>query len=680
MKKVILLLVISILFASFASARIILTEPNDNYNLGDRLYISLTTLPSFVSGNFEINLICKSTSINLYRIPAEPSFSVGVEQKITTFVTLTPILMSSNLGNCNIIASMGDEQTSSKTFIISDAINVQAKLDKQNYNPGERITYNLTAIKANNQPLDGFLEVSGAQSFSRAVSKGQSIDSFTMPPNADSGDYVLTFSVYDRGINNSIMNKGNHTTSFKINQVPTSILADSPETATPGSSFNFTLDLFDQAGKNMTDKLDVEVYSSDSKTKKTLTLNSGTSNSIDFETNATAGKWTLYASLGKITTQKEFTMQEVSMIDMAVLDSGELLVKNIGNTLYNQSINVTIGNSTQEVSLNLQIGESKTFYLKAPDGEYTVKVGDQEKRLLLTGNAIAVDDSGQGILSKYSFISYFLIAILLAGGVIFTMRKVSKRTVYTEDPYPATKISTFSQKTSTPEVKSEPAKVKIVPNTSRPMIMPGSNVNSGKFMDVRKSNVGDAEGSLVLKGQKVNSSIIVIKLNTRFGGAAKQQLEKIMTMARERKAVVDWRDNHIIIILSPLITRVMESEPAAARLGLDILNELNDYNRKFNDKIGFGVGLNSGDLISAIEDGKLKYTSIGNTILLTKRIADIANGRLLISDNMRNKIARDIRGEKTGEIGGIAVWSIVSLQDREANKAKLDDLLKRMGH
>ena len=41
---------------------------------------------------------------------------------------------------------------------------------------------------------------------------------------------------------------------------------------------------------------------------------------------------------------------------------------------------------------------------------------------------------------------------------------------------------------------------------------------------------------------------------------------------------------------------------------------MKEHNKKFSDKIDFGIGINSGEIINKMEDGKLKFTALGNFI------------------------------------------------------------------
>ena len=90
------------------------------------------------------------------------------------------------------------------------------------------------------------------------------------------------------------------------------------------------------------------------------------------------------------------------------------------------------------------------------------------------------------------------------------------------------------------------------------------------------------------------------------------------------------------------------------------------------------MGIHSGDMISSKDKGKLKYTSIGNTVSLAKRISNLGEGKLFVSGDIRKKMVRDLKVVKDKEIGKIQIYEVKDIRNREADKAKLKDLLKRM--
>lgn len=653
MKKSILfvlgLVLLSLVMLNFVDAKISISEPLDIYSFGDKLYVSVDVVPSSLSGNFEIDLICNEEEINIYRIPAESSFVLSEEQTISTYLTL-----SKNYGNisgsCRLEASLGGDITNSKTFQISDIILVNARFDKQSYDPAQTITLLVDAVKSNGHLLNGFMEVSGAVDFSKAVEGGVGKEQFAMPDTIEAGEYKLDILVYDRGNNNEVYNRGNTSIIFNINQIPTYIQTSlSDLEVIPGDEFSVGAELFDQSGITMGGTIYVNVVSPKG-ISEDFSLNSGEIINIDFPYNATPGTWNIYSFSEEINDVREFEVLPIQKAEFDFLDS-ILIVRNIGNAVYNKTIEINIGEDVKELVLNIQPGEERRFNLKAPNGEYEVLVSDGDsnvqRNLLLTGNAISISDlKGIGVLSKYPIIWLFIIFILVAVAVVVFFKFRHKE---------------FRLKD----------KIKAMNFLKKKDNMVDTSEDKGK---------GNAEQSLVLKGDKENASIICLKINglKQLGSNAKEKLKAVLKIAKDNRGMINVKDDYILIIFTPLVTKTFKNEISATKTGEKLRKELSEYNKKSVEKIDFGLGVNSGILINSIENGKLKYTSVGSSVLISKRLADVSKGKLLVSDSIKNKLARDIQVEKIGNLGDKPYYGVQKVSDREANQDRLRVILDRM--
>ena len=105
-KKLVVFAFAFLMMFSFACAKISISTPDELYNLGDKLYVTVTIIPSVVSGNFEIVLNCANQSAVIYKVPSEASFSLNKEQMISTYISLTNEYIGNLSGNCYLISSM----------------------------------------------------------------------------------------------------------------------------------------------------------------------------------------------------------------------------------------------------------------------------------------------------------------------------------------------------------------------------------------------------------------------------------------------------------------------------------------------------------------------------------------------------------------------------------------------
>lgn len=647
---------------SFTAAKISIADVNEVYSLGDIIYVTVVTTPTTLSGFFEIDLVCGSNSSTLYKVPAKASFSIGEEQTVTTNIVLIPSYIEGLLGECHIITLIGNERVATKSFTISKDITLTASLDKASYSPEEKIILNIEARKTNGNLLEGFLEVSGATYITSPISKGQLTETFLMPKETEAKDYQISIFVHDKDEEGTILNNKNTTLSFEIVQVPKNLELSLTETkAIPGEYFEFGLDLYDQTEKEMAGTISTTIYSPDG--EEQITTPSGEIASIEFPTNAVPGDYALVSKFEELEIKKEFTMQELQKVEFDFLGS-ILSVKNIGNVAYTKPLEITIGGEIRTLNVNIPVGQEEKFNLRAPEGNYEVSVSDGDSSIQniipLTGKAISIDDiKGQNIFSKYPLVLVFITILILLIAVVIYFKFMTKRNGFR-----------FRRKLSFPFSRKlkEPKDLKI------------ENISEEKVIDATKPEKGMAESNLVLKGEKSKSAIISIRIDNQenLTSETKNKLSQILELARERKGMVEIKGNHIIIVFSPLVTRTFKNELSAAKLGLDIHKRLKDHNKKFKDKIGFNIGINTGDLIASLENKKLKYTGMGNTTSLAKKISDNGYGKLLVSENVRKQLLRDLRTKKAGLIGKSQIYEVESITDTASNKEKLKEILKRM--
>ena len=267
MKRLVFLVGI-LMFASFVFADISISELNEVYSLGDRLYIDLGGLRGSSTGNLDINLVCDNLSINMVRIPAR-AFAMDEDQtysipyKVLDWEDLGILDLDSIVGDCQVVVKMGSEASSSKVFEVSNKVDVGVSLDKAAYNPGDTVVVNINSVKANGDSLNGFVQGVNGSSFSEEVVDGVAEASFNIGATTEAGVYLVKANVYDVG-EFGTMNEGSGSASYTVNQVPTSlVLSLSDENVVPGSDFSIGLEVFDQSGVTMNGNVLVRIVSPD---------------------------------------------------------------------------------------------------------------------------------------------------------------------------------------------------------------------------------------------------------------------------------------------------------------------------------------------------------------------------------------------------------------------------------
>ncbi len=695
MKKELTFIMVIMFMSSPVFAGMVISEPKSLYNLGDKIEFRIDNIRGVSTGNFNVNLVCSNSSINLIKIPAT-SFSDEDEAsyEFAKELRLSDLEIGSYdqvVGGCQVTSSIGTDSISTSSFQITrDVVVSNIFTNQTTFNPNDQITLKIKATKANGAPLSGMIVGSNATTFNTPIEKGELVYSFFMSPTSEPGSYNLVLEAYDSEGEDKL-NKGGTVVVFSIRQIPTSIIISLENTeATPGQDFSVGAEVVDQSGKRIEGIVDLTLLSPDGKETKHPVF-SGEIKSISFVKNATPGTWAVYTVIEGLEELREFQVLENPEIDFEIIDS-VLIVKNIGNAIYNNSIAVKIGEETLNLDLNIEPGEIRKFVLKAPNGEYEIIVGDGQKefssRVLLTGNAVSISDfRNVGIFKSYSIIWIFIIIILGGVGIVLFIRYKKTKTLGPGTGSLGEGGRGIINKILHPKISS-----KLKSGVSNSIHFTNKSPSSQSFdeknykdddkslLDLTSKKIGSAESSLVLKGEKYPSSIITLKIKnfSTLNKNSKDNLKRIVESTKDSKGLINWMGEYILVIFSPVVTKTYKNEILAVKCGFGLFKKLHEHNKKFSDKIEFNIGINSGDLIASKEQGKLKYTSIGNTISFSKRMADSSAGKILVSDNIRKKLLRDIKVTKAGAIGENNLYEVSTMKDREANEAKLKELLKRM--
>lgn len=660
-KRAYLVFIALLFLATLASATIEISGPLDKYNFGDKIYTTISINPSEVSGSFEINLVCEESSVNIYRIaPASSAFSAGYNQKINHIVDLSKEFIGNLTGDCSIVVSLGKEVVSSNHFLLSSEIDTKVTSDKYMYKPGETLSLKIEAKKANGNMLNGFVEISGDYTSNDVVSNGILIKNIELSSDKAPGKYQLFITAYDEKIGENFSNSGNTSIIYAVDQVPTSIgLSSLSENATPGTTYEFVAELLDQTNSPIDRELSLFLVSPNNK-KTQIESTSSKNKEIEFPSNATPGEYTIVASYDSMIKDLSFNLDEKEIVDISIDDNTmSLVIKNIGNVEYKKNLNVTIGAKTIQVSPKLKVGESKKYNLRAPDGEYEIAVGSPENSLftgnaVLTGNAISIEEGiGLEYLYSHPVIWLFPIVILLIFVVVLLL-KYKTRNVDYRSKY--NRINNASIKQSNDISNKKP-----------------------QFLDLSIKSPTEAIQSLSVKGNKKECTIvsIAIKNSSSLSPESAKNLSNIINSVRENNGVVEKKLDEINIIFAPLITKSDRNELLAVKSAISIKNKLDEHNRKFSNKIKYNMGINSGEIISSIVNGKFNYTTTDGLLTLSRRIANMSEYKIILSEKVRGKILRETRTTRFGSETGRELYELLSLKNMESNEEKLRDLLKR---
>lgn len=652
-KLFILLIFAIILSLGIISAEIMLSQPKSIYSIGDFLEISATVKANQNIDNlFTLSLKCNDKSNDFYLSPL--SLTTGQQEKIEKKVLLSSSFLRDMKGDCRIESKFGGETASSPAFQITNRIETILNVNPLNAKPGESINIKGTATKANSQLLEGYVEISIAETdikLTGIVSKGNFQINFSFPENLKSGNYILKVKVYDKS-DGEIGNFDEKTLSLNMAQEPNKIeIVVDKQSVRPGEKIKFKPLIYDQANQEIQGDIKIEIKDNYDETYLSKLVKTNEEVEIALESNASSGYWKIEASSFDLKAIRLFYIEELQKAKFEIINN-TLIITNIGNVPYRKAVQITIGNELEIKELDLNLGESKRFRLIAPDGNYKVSVADGQETLTLndiglTGNVIGVEDirNQLSLFNRYPIVWLFLI-IVFGLFILMMVERVAKRKFYR---YASEKKETIKKEFG----KSEEAK---------------------KDFSIVK-DIKQAEHSLVLSGKKEEASIMALKIKNP--GAMKnkiaaESIEKVADKISRHKGSLYKAGDNLIGIFTPSLTKTFRNDLTSVKVASEIASHLNEHNRKFKEKIDFGIGIHSGDIAVKLENEKLKFTSLGNTINLAKRISEKAENDVLLSKESSSKVSGEVKTEKSGDY-----YSIKRIVDREQHKNFIDSFLKR---
>ena len=170
---------------------------------------------------------------------------------------------------------------------------------------------------------------------------------------------------------------------------------------------------------------------------------------------------------------------------------------------------------------------------------------------------------------------------------------------------------------------------------------------------------------------------MILKIKNSIGRETRQHIERAVESIYERKGAVYEHGNFIYAIFTPLMGGNAQPENTAAKTAEQIFEVLKVYNRKFREKIDFGIGIHTGDIIGSVSNKKLKFTALGNSVILAKKLANLADKKILISKEAYEKTS-GLKADKFSE-GSVEYYEMKQIIDHEKSKKFIDEFLKREG-
>ncbi len=699
-----------LLIINFISAGVLFSDLNNKYNLGDTIELNVKVDPFFNDRLLKITLFCEGNPVIEFNNLPDEGGNVNIKLPLNFYT-----IQQAN-GNCYFSSSYSGETRQSDNFEISKKLIVKLSKDAFFANPGEEIVVSGTATRLNGNPVNGEVEVNvpllsflqiestnetvqinnnsneefattpdinetnstqtaqpnqteqpsqeinyESGKFYGEVVNGEFSVSFKLSEETPAGNYRLDLLVFeeDNGIRTS---EGVAMATLNIFQVLRRVdLALNNQNFNPGAVLEAKPNLLDQTGVNIYGELSIIIRDESSKRFFEKLVNSKEIFQYNIPTNLTSGYYEILASTNEINSTKKFFVNEKEIASFELINH-TLIVSNIGNIPYGKDIEVEMNGKPFIKKVNLNLGETQNFKLSG-SGEYNIKVSDGENEISwgdvrLVGYAINV----KAVNEKFNLdpIVWILAIIISIVVLLFLFRNFFKK-----------RSLAYHYENRELELRE-----KDMPQSNHPIpSLRESEIE--KFKDWKvKEPVRQADQSLVLKGHKSNAAVLVLKIKNRIGNTEKQSLEEAMEYVYDKKGAVYEQDNFIYIVFSPLMTRTNKNEVEAAKAAEKIIGIINEHNKKFREKIDFGIGITSGEIINRVENKKLKFTALSNFIVVGKRLASISDKQILVTKKTYEKGISEIKAEKVKTDAG-DVYEVKSIVDHEKSRKFIEGFLER---
>lgn len=616
---VLVLLVMGLFVVPGVSAGILIGQPDNFYNLGEILTTSLTLKPASDTEDFlEVGIVCSNESIEIHK--EFIGLEAGEERIVDVVALLSKSIIGSLSGQCYVATEYGNENVESTDFEITNLINIDFNLDKTKFTAGEELAIDGQILKESGGIVDGFIELSVESLglyLSKTTSEGSFAFSFTFPEDSKSGEHALKIRVYETDSSGSVSNEGVFEKTISIVHTLTALeIIINEQTVMPGSTLEYMINAYDQAGDDVVEEIILVIYEPGDFIFTEKIIISGSLDFLELEDDYPPGYWKIEALSkdGEFKVRKLFYVEEVTEIHTSLIGD-TLIVTNIGNIPYKVALEILIGSSTIVKQINLEIGEVQKFKLFAPEGDYSIRVKDGTREqdfgtVALTGSVIAARDINRGLKLSFSNpLIWVLLGILVLLIISYIVAKVKR--------------------------KGKPKDIKKPIKESQKRI--------------QKENPNITRD--IMYGKKESAGVVALRVKSKTPNA-ERVVQNALLAAGNYGAKIYVDGSFKIMLLAPSLTKEADNQVQAVKIAKRVEETLRRYG------INFGLGVNSGEIISEIKDNQFVFTSMGNIISKAKNLANSSEGEVLVSDEARLRVMSNIRLERVERKGA---WRVVRI-------------------
>jgi len=356
-------------------ATIDVQQGEDNYNIGDKISVSVSVIEDVdVDGFFKAKIECTGYTMQYFVTP------ISLEKNFRTSVNIPDLTATKDMiGSCKIKAIVEEAEGAvdsayTDEFEVENILDISCETDEAI--PGKETEVSCIVKKLSGEIVsDGTARLNyGKKEYSKNLEEGMS--SFSIPIASDSPSGMQKMAVEAEDTKG---NYGDFILEFNVKAIPTRL-----ENRVNKESFNLgeTLEIkpvvYDHVDGFMNSTIKLELYGPEGKKLISNDVLSGGSVSYTFNSYSLPGDYKIKSSSEGLVSEKVVRLERLAKLKMTY-SAEKVIVENIGNVAYDDKTTIVLENEEGkkymiEKRLRLEPGEVKEIDLskEVPYGHYDV--------------------------------------------------------------------------------------------------------------------------------------------------------------------------------------------------------------------------------------------------------------------------------------------------------------------
>lgn len=352
MRQLLIILTLISIFSSLVAASSVITN-KDSYNFGDKISATYEFVPvEDADSLFKLSIVCEAYELLFFTYPL--SLKAGQAVKLD----IPKVTASGHMfGECHLDAVVESfngaffERATSASFIVTDLLNISAKLSEEEVLPGgEILVYG--AVTPSYGAFFGSLFAGIDLPEPVNLVDNSFVYSLTVPSNSLSGERFIRITA-----NDSFGNSAEKALSFFVKQIATSLKHTLNRTDfDPGETVKVSVALLDQSNTEMNASVNLQVISSLKNILFDEIVDAGDLVDVALPGSSPPGTYKVKSSYDGIKAEDSFYVTTLEKLD-AVFDSRNLKLTNNGNVRYDDRVEIIFkGRETFSASKNVNLG------------------------------------------------------------------------------------------------------------------------------------------------------------------------------------------------------------------------------------------------------------------------------------------------------------------------------------